>query len=397
MQTYVAILDLAPIRDAIDPRSWPRQRQKIGAVAQQAARMLIADRDAVAIHQDEVCIVTFGQSTRAIATFNSATIGHKIVQNLLGLDGIGRIAIAPAVFALADLLHHESADGRADAESVRDPVDDASVVGQPSGNDRRKRLIDLYRDDSPAEIFIRFHPIWSAETGTVQRFLLVPTRERGSTAAGIGYETLPANPSDGDLTAFDIDNLETGLLALKQTIDAGHETHLLLPLHFNTVGSNGGRAELMEIFPNLPPFVRERLSIALFGVPSGVPQGRLHQVFSSLKPMAQEVAAVLTPTGETGPALWNVAARIRSVGIPRICIAMPDVQDQDILEKAKSVCSRAASLGLKVSAVGLRNGDHAHSLSVTGCTEFGGPLFGGPFLSLPAPYAVHSNVFEQGS
>ena len=176
-------------------------------------------------------------------------------------------------------------------------------------------------------------------------------------------------------------------------IDAGHETRLRMPLHFNTVGSNQGRAELMEIFPNLPAFVRERLSIALFGIPSGVPQGRLHQVYSTLKPMARDVSAVLAPTGESGPALWNVAARIRSVGIPQICIAMPETQDDDILEKAKSICSRAIS---KVSAVGLRNGNQAHRLSVTGCTEFGGPLFGGPFPTLPAPYAVHSKVFEQG-
>jgi hypothetical protein len=397
LRSYVALLDLAPIRDAVDPRFWPRQRQKIAGVAQQAARLLIADNDTFAIHQDEVCIITFGQSTRAIATFNAAAIGHKIVQNLLGMDGVGRIAVEPVVFALTDLLQGEIADGAMEADDRSEPANDVSAPVETPGNDRRKQLLKLYRDSSSAEIFIRYHPVWSAATGTVQLFLLVPVCEPGTSAPCSGYETLPANPSDSDLTAFDIGNVETGLLSLKQAIDAGHETRLLLPLHFNTVGSNQGRAELMEIFPNLPAFVRDHLSIALFGIPSGVPQGRLHQVFGTLKPMAQDVSAVLTLTGESGPALWNVAARIRSVGIPQICIAMPEVQDDGILEKAKSVCSRAVSLGLKVSAVGLRSGNQAHSLSATGCSGFGGPLFGGPFPSLPAPYAVHSRVFEQGA
>jgi hypothetical protein len=397
LRSYVALLDLAPIRDAIEPQLWPRQRQKIAAVAQQAARMLIEDNDAFAIHQDEVCIITFGQSTRAIATFNSAAIGHKIVQNLLGMEGVGRVAIEPVVFALTDLLRHEIADGATDRDDPCEPANDTSAATEPPDSDRRKQLLDLYRDSGPAEISIRYHPIWSAATGMVRFFLLVPTRENGPSLPDTGYQTLPANPTDSDLTAFDIGNIESGLLALKQSIDVDRETRLLLPLHFNTAGSNQGRAELMEIFPNLPAAVREHLSIALFGIPSGVPQGRLNQVFSTLKPMAQEVSAVLAPTGESGPALWNVAARIRSVGIPRIRIAMPEIQDNDILEKANSVCSRAVSLGLKVSAVGLRDGNQAHRLSVTGCTEFGGPLFGGPFPTLPAPYAVHSRVFEQGS
>jgi hypothetical protein len=397
LRSYVALLDLAPIRDAVEPRLWPRQRQKIAAVAQQAARILIEDNDAFAIHQDEVCIITFGQSTRAIATFNSAAIGHKIVQNLLGMEGVGRVAIEPVVFALTDLLRHETADGATETDDPREPANDPSAATEPPGSDRRKQLLDLYRDSVPAKISIRYHPIWSAATGMVRFFLLVPTREKGSSLPDSGYETLPANPSDGDLTAFDIGNIESGLLALKQSIDMDHETRLLLPLHFNTAGSNQGRAEMMEIFPNLPAAVREHLSIALFGIPSGVPQGRLNQVFSTLKPMAQEVSAVLAPTGESGTALWNVAARIRSVGIPRICVAMPEIHDTDILEKANAICSRAVSLGLTVSAFGLRDGNQAHRLSVTGCTEFGGPLFGGPFSALPAPYAVHSRVFEQGS
>ena len=397
LRSYVALLDLAPVRDAIEPHLWPRHRQKVAAVAQQAARMLIADSDAFAIHQDEVCILTFGQSTRAIATFNAAAIGHKIVQNLLGMDGVGRVSVEPVVFALTDLLQSEFGDSVADADDRIEPANDASAAVQTPDTDRRKQLLKLYRDSSPAKIFIRYHPVWRAATGTVQLFLLVPTCEPGASVPGSGYGTLPANPTDNDLTAFDIGNIETGLLALKQVIDSGHDTRLLLPLHFNTVGSNQGRAELMEIFPNLPAFVREHLSIALFGIPTGVPQGRLHQVYATLKPMAQDVAAVLTLTGESGPALWNVAARIRSVGIPQICIAMPEVQDDGILEKAKSVCSRALSLGLEVSAIGLRSGNQAHSLSATGCSAFGGPLFGGPFPSLPAPYAVHSRVFEQGA
>jgi len=394
LQSYIALLDLMPIRTAIRPEDWPRQRHKIVAVVQHAARTLISEKDAFTIHGNEVCIATFGETTREIASLNAAAIGHKIVRSLLGVHGVGRISLTPSVFALADLLQPGESDTDAPGDAARIPAA-AKRPAQPDREDKRKKLLDMYGDDCPNEISNTYLPVWNMETRLARTFQLLPCCRRTGADPVYGYDALPESRTDANLVEFDIGGIEGGLLDLKQAIDAGHETKLLLPLHFATAGSNQGRAELTEIFPRLPAFVRERLSFALYGVPGGVPQGRLHQVFSTLRPMVKLVSVVLEPNAESGPTLWNVAARMRAVGMPHVHIMLPEDPYDDVLDRARSICSRAASMGLTVGALGLRRGQQAHRLSVAGCTFFGGPLFGGPFEDLPVPYRVHSKVFEQ--
>jgi hypothetical protein len=189
--------------------------------------------------------------------------------------------------------------------------------------------------------------------------------------------------------------IERGLLALKQAIDAGRDGELMLPLHFDTAGSNQGRSELMEIFPNLPSFVRSRLSFALFGVPDGVPETRLYSIAGTLVHLVKEVVVVLEPSAGYEPGLRIIMSRIRSAGVQGIAVSFPSARPEEGLEGASAIAARAAATGMTACALGLVSGRQAHRLAVAGCTRFGGPLFGGPFLDLPAPYPVHAKVFEQ--
>lgn len=401
LRTYVAIIELAPIRNAVRPEDWPRHSYKIVSYAQHAARTLIAETDTFAIHRCELCILTLGDTTLEIASSTAAAIGHKIVQDLLGVQGVGRVTLKPRVFEMTQLLASgltPTNDAIVDGDEAHAPSFSNAgrhAAPKPDRLARHRRLRPLFGTDGPAEIEVSYQPIWNLESRMVRTFSLVASVRRGSEPPLQGYEALQRPEAIQDIGDFDLANVETGLLDLKDAIDAGHESRLLLPLHFDTVGSYQGRSELLEIFPSLPASVRQRLSFALFGIPVGVPQGRLHQVHLMLKPLAREVTAVLSPQSANSETMWSFIARVRSAGMKRVVIAMPDDPATNIVERARSICSRASSMGLRVCALNLRNGRLAHRLSIAGCTDFGGPLFGGPFEDLPKTFAVHSSVFER--
>jgi len=401
LRTYVAIIELAPIRNAVRPEDWPRQRYKIVSYAQHAARSLIAETDTFAIHRCELCILTLGDTTLEIASSTTAAIGHKIVHDLLGVQGVGRVTLKQRLFEMTQLLASGLAltsDAKADGDEADAPTTSDAGPGaapKPDRLARHRRLGPLFDTDGPAEIEVSYEPIWNLESRMVRTFSLVASVKRGNEPPLRGYDALQRPEPIQDIGDFDLANVETGLLDLKDAIDAGHESRLLLPLHFDTVGSYQGRSELLEIFPSIPTSVRQRLSFALFGIPVGVPQGRLHQVHLVLKPLAREVTAVLSPPSADSQTMWSFIARVRSAGMKRVVIAMPDDPAANIVERARSICSRASSMGLGVCTLNLRNGRLAHQLSIAGCTDFGGPLFGGPFEDLPKTFAVHSNIFER--
>lgn len=401
LRTYVAIIELTPVRDAIRPEDWPRHRLKIASFAQHAARTLIAENDTFAMHRNELCILTLGDTTRDIASATAAAIGHKIVHDLLGVQGVGRVTLRPRLFEMGRLLASDLAL-TADTEPADPQIlfpDGSGVTptgtSKPDRLSRRRRLRTLFGADNPAEIDVTYLPIWNLESRMARTFSLAATVRRGTEAPQPGYELLQSPEAIQSIAQFDLANIETGLLDMKASVDAGHESRLLLPLHFETVGSYQGRSELLEIFPNLPISMRQRLSFAVHGIPAGVPQGRLHQVHLMLRPLARDVAAVLTPQGTNSETMWSFAARVRSVGMTRIIIDLPDSPTGNIIDRAGSICSRAASMGLKVGALNLRNGPLAHRLTIAGCTQFGGVLFGGPYQELPEPFPVHSAVFER--
>lgn len=114
-----------------------------------------------------------------------------------------------------------------------------------------------------------------------------------------------------------------------------------------------------------------------------------------LKPLARDVAPVLSPQGTNSETMWSFAARIRSAGMTRVLVDLPDAPSSNIVDRAGSICSRATSMGLKVGALNLLNGPLAHRLAISGCPHFGGALFGGPFDEPPEPFTVHTNVFER--
>jgi hypothetical protein len=401
LRTCVAIIELAPIRDAVRPEDWPRHRYKIVSFAQHAARTLIGESDTFAIHRCELCILTLGDTTLEIASSTAAAIGHKIVQDLLGVQGVGRVTLAPRVFEMTQLLASELApqyDVAPDGTGDRLPgMPHSGPHGAPKPDRlaRHRRLRPLFGTDGPAEVDVSYHPIWNLESRMVRTFSLVATVRRGAEPPLQGYDALQRPEATQDIGDFDLANVETGLLDLKAAIDAGHESRLLLPLHFETVGSYQGRSELLEIFPSLPASVRQRLSFALFGIPAGVPQGRLHQVHLMLKPLAGDVTAVLSPHTANSEVMWRFAARVRSVGMKRIVVALPDDPTGNIIDRTRAICSRASSMGLEVCVLNLHSGPLAHRLSIAGCTDFGGVLFGGRFEDIPASFAVHSGVFER--
>ena len=402
-QSYIALLQLHRIRREIRPENWPAQRHRVLAVVQHVARGMIGETDSLALHGDEVCVIAFGETTYEAAALGAAAIARKIVKSLFGETGLERIQIESRVLPLKDLALHGDFFAAAAVQQAAPPsapeagptAISAAMRPEPKGNRaRRQQILGLFTEEPCASHYNIYLPIWSARSKMAERFLLVRCRDDIPPSAACGYALPGSGRSDKSLVAFDIAAIEEGLLSLKQAIDSDIRAELMLPLHFDTAGSNQGRAELQEIFPNLPSFVRSRLSFALYGVPSGIPHGRLHEVAGALKRLVKDVVIVLEPHAIARPALRSFMGLVRSAGIPGVAVSLPPERTDDTLDAACAIGARAAAHDLAVSAFGVTSSRQAHRLSVAGFTRFGGILFGGPFHELPAAYAVHAKVFE---
>jgi hypothetical protein len=124
------------------------------------------------------------------------------------------------------------------------------------------------------------------------------------------------------------------------------------------------------------------------GIPEGIPEARLHGIINMLKPYSESRSIVLNAFPSNSQVLRSFLTRARGTGIDTVGIRISkDATSQDI----KALCAmvpQVSSLGLKLMGYGLTNGDDVAQMVAAGFVGFAGPVFGGPFVKLPAPYSL---------
>lgn len=422
-ESFLVFLRLSPIRAALGEKQWLQKKRTIREIAIREVGSLLTQQDAYCFHGDELCIVALAATTEPGAQLMGAAIGTKIMRSLFGENAPKDIMLGALILATEEVLDLsnfgmplKSGDVSIDAEdgkgmencetdtpvsSLRHPnqVTDASKreADQRAAMRlaRRMELLEMFGDATPTDIFFEFRPIWDAKNRMVNTFRCVPCFESELHGKISGYRTIETMGSGTDILELDIDALETGLIELKHALDNRNRVGLRLGIHFETLASNRGRAELMKILPALPNLIRERIEFVLFGAPQGIPETRLQDILGFLMPYARNAMLALDPRLFNGHSLINLLAKICSMGLGSICVIVPPTCDEKTFEIIGHAVARIDSFGIKTHATGVTSGEQVARLATLGAVSFDGPIFGGPFRNLPSSYQVDAGRLEQ--
>jgi hypothetical protein len=406
LESHLVLMRLRPIKDALRPSEWDQRKKKVLATAHRVIGETLSSDDAYTIHGDETCMIAFAKTTVAQAEATATEISDKIVRSLFGEIGATTFPLQPRVLAIRDLLHNvnaEDPDGllhslltghragvptEAHTEQLDEPRKDAEKAS------RRRKLFELFEPERPAEVTHEYRSVWRVDDQMVNCFRYVPCLQKSPMERLVGYAVLGPTYSEPELVDLDIQSAENAIIDLKRAVDAGHDVKLSLPIHFETVGSNHGRSELMKILPVLPASFRQRISVTMDGIPEGIPEPRLHEVVGVLKPFSESRSVILDAFPNNARVLRGMLAKVRSVGMDTIYVRLPPDASHVDLKAVCAIIPQITSTGLKTGVFSLNNSDEVVELVLAGCSILGGPIFGGPFEELPEPYSAPLSRFE---
>jgi len=405
-ESHLALLRLRPIRDALRPNEWAMRKEKILATAHRMISEALNCDDAYTIHGEETCMIAFAKISAAQAEATATEISDKIIRSLFGEIGATTFPLQPRVLAIRDLLPNADSDDPDDLLHGIMMAPGAGILIDPTKNQldemrkdaqkqaRRRKLLELFEPERPAEIMHEYRPIWRVDDQSVDCFRYFACLQKSPMECLAGYAVLGPTYSESDLIDLDIQSVENAIIDLKQAVDSRHDVKLSLSIHFETVGSNLGRSELIKILSILPASFRQRISFTIEGIPEGIPEGRLQDVVSVLKPFSESRSVILDPIPTNARVLKAMIAKVRSVGMDTICIRLPLDATHSDLKTICSVVPQITSMGLKTGIFRVTSGDEVAELATAGCSILAGSIFGGPFRELPKPYSIGLSSFE---
>lgn len=416
-KSILVFLRLSPIRDVLGEEQWLQKKQAVRDLVIREIGGLLTQRDAHCFHGDDLCIMALASNTESSAQLMARTIGTKIITNLFGEDGARDISLAAHIVATEEVLDFSSlgiayrssdldefsGDREVDMLKAPERPSDHETNGAENEEDqrtarrraRRKELLEMFGEVSPSDVGIEYRPIWDAKDQVVRTFRCVPYFESNLHGKVSGYRTLETMTIKADTVELDIDCLETGLINLKRALDDRRRIDIRFGIHFETIGANRGRSELIKILPALPNLIRTQIGFVIFGVPEGIPEIRLQDLLGFLRPFAGDILLALDLRLINGHKLTNLLAKICGSSLGGVCVMVPRKCDERTFDIICRGVTRINSFGIRIHAMGVTTGEQITVLAALGAVTFDGPVFGGAVRSLPASYHVDASRLER--
>lgn len=402
-ESYLVLIRLRPIKEALQNDTWIRRKEKILATTDRVIREALSSDDAFTIHGEETCMVALAKTTKEQAEATAYEISDRIVRGLFGDFGATTFPLEPTIMAIRDLLNQV---GGGDSGALLQDIinnhggtlpapDDAehleAMRKEAQKASRRRKLQELFEPEGPAEITYEYRPVWRADDQTVDRFRYVPVLQRSAAERLFAYDVLGPSYTEADIVDLDVSSVENAVIDIKQAVDAGHDVKLSLRVHFATAGSSLGRTELTKSLAVVPQSFRQRITFTLEDIPEGIPEARLHGIVDLLKPYSASRSVIFNAFPTNVQVFKNLLNRVRATGIDTIGIRVPRNATSRDTKALCSIVPQVSNLGLKVMGYGVTSGEDVVQLVSAGFVGLAGPVFGGPFAELPAPYSLPVN------
>jgi hypothetical protein len=392
----VTFIGLEEARKRLGEADWRRHQVKIRDSVETVLAEHCTKADAFIRSADDQYLVVFSAISEEAAAVRAAAIANSINSVLFGEQMFDGIRVHATVTGIDELSHSTAATVNEVIEALRrkaieharstggNPDETLSLSLERAGR-RAKLRRSLARPQEPPVRFL-FNPYWHVPTSRVATFRCTAQKQlpRGGGTLR-DYAILGRSASPGDILQFDIDVLEEALLALTFAVRKGLRVHLVIQLHFETVASRSGQAELRDVLRPAPQPLRNLISFNLSAVPSGIPGGRLAEIGQLLHGFGTHLSVDMEPD-LTVEACRDLMDKFSAAGIRFISYRMPDAADDAAVRKAAAVIRDAGLRNLGGAVRNVTRDRDIAALAAAGYEYIAGHVIGRSSEFLPEPY-----------
>jgi len=376
----IHMVGLEEIKARLGPR-WAMRKQRVMEAAETVLRHHIAPNDLCLPYGELGFVLLFADSDADRAAATCGLVKAELLRRFAGDSALNGLDIATEVVSLGDgsvegvslasaLKRLTTAADRpavstsagvslaaatGDAASEASPFEtDLEGLYPPSSAEDRARTGQaiIAAGLSIAEVGdtlgyaatmlrLRFDPVCQAQKGLLTVFSCVPSRLALAGRELDGYRVLNEQ-SETAVTLLDRIVLAHAMRSLVEGARQHRVGLIIVPVSFDTFARPGLRQEYLHLLTRLPADLRRFLVPFIRRLPQGVPESRLVEIVSGLKPNVRAIGARV-------PFDPTTVRRVRACGILSASFALNPHGDAegispDLIEKGAELLTKAGAV-----------------------------------------------------
>lgn len=412
------------VRERVGEAKWRQIKERVGDLIMKATQEYCSSKDRFFRCKDCSVLIVFHERNGIMTQAVASSIAKKVNSALFGSSDFEGLSIKSVVSKADGLELSESTTPEeiisalrrkagvktvgetpeASQTSAKQPY--LSIVNdeaKPHAKEKPKLRLPSSRDELMSKlqsfeerpIEFRFIPVWDVQKCFVRMFNVVAVRPSAMSGRALwNYSVLGGEPDVSEIVELDVAALERGLLQTTDHLLKGDHVDLVPNLHFETLASRKGRDDLFNLLSCVPPQVRKHVYPNVMHIPDGLPEGRMVELTNQLRALTPDIGATVTYSKRPSESLAAVN-RMRMGGFGWIFIRLSRDPENAELDWAKQATARVKQLGGVAGVMGIGDRENLMDLAYGGLDFCSGPIVGGPYDSIPAPFAYNGKSLEE--
>ena len=283
----VFLVELDTLRDQFGEK-WDRMFDKVHIIARESIERHLAGVDVYTQYNETSYVVVYAELNPHEAKLKCLLIAREMARRLIGSE------------TASDQIIVKTAVTRDDGEIVFEEVGTFDSVAQDfktadTGGPSRQLLAvpDLTHGwgDYWNELQFIYRPLLALRGMVVSTYMCIPVRPAVGNKFNSGYQVLHDSFDANQIADLDLFTLAVVATDAAEMATSGAVALLSVPVHFETLANSHNRKRFLGYCRKWLEAHAGHLIFELVGLPEGVPQSRLVDLVSMLKPHARAVIA----------------------------------------------------------------------------------------------------------
>lgn len=362
---------------------WPAVADRVHLLTIRLLNQYLSPNDTWFRHSGDTYVVVFAQLGTAQAEIICNTMVEELQRLLLGSTDTDSITVRASVQRIgSDTLSAPTRLNR----MLEDTARTLSQTSYPAERQEPSPATGIAaRSTDPAgPLQVCYRPVWDVKQQVVSVFIARACRQRYGRTPLWAYECLEDPEDPSQILNLDIQVIEEAVNTALELYDNRFRFFLSVPIHFESLAVQGRRRALLSCLQDIPAHMRPLMTYHLYGLPTGIPVGRLAEMVSVLRPLGRTTMVVVDAANHDLKVVAEAGAKVACILLPPGAVAQR--HRADLLRFGLS----AAKNRLYSSVEGVEDLNMEHLCEDAQISFLSGDLIGG-WMDTPQQ-AVHRNL-----
>lgn len=382
----VHLIGLEDIRDHLGKR-WETVKERVRDYTGRLLEKMLSPQDVWFRHGEAQFIIVFAHADIKAAQLICGKIVETLHQTLLGHSDTSQITVKTALMEidgsiaigsarLDDLLHRAAGQPERQADRTdptaqpRTAQPTAQPAAQPQAEERRRPSLAGFALDNGEPSLqpkVLFRPVYDVKNKVISTYTCRPDLH---TCRHINQITLDDVLQEEAIFDYDMETLCHAISTYNELYKNKFRYAQTIPVHFETLASARRRREYLQSCRMIPNYLIPFLAFEFEGLPQGIPNGRLAEMVTMLRPFGR--AAIVILREYTTDIAVYANAGVKGVGLSM------DFRDGDqrCIDKINAFCPAPRKHGLFAYLDGVRNVEQFQAAIEAGAAYIGGAVVG---------------------